>query len=98
MNIDDRVAADARLIILRQLAGQTDGRSNEIILDRVLDAYGVRRSRDWLRTQLRALAELEALRVEQLGDVMIAELRKAGRDHVERRSVIEGVSRPSEAN
>jgi hypothetical protein len=28
--------------------------------------------------------------------VMIATLRKAGRDHVERRGVIEGVSRPAD--
>lgn len=96
MSIDDRVAADARLMILRELAAQTDGRSNDVVLDRVLDAYGVRRSRDWLRTQLHRLAELEAVRVQTVGTVMVATLRQAGRDHVERRGVIEGVSRPAE--
>jgi hypothetical protein len=43
---DDRVAEDGRLIILRELAAQVDGRCNEVVLQRVLDAFGVRRSRD----------------------------------------------------
>jgi hypothetical protein len=94
----DHLAADARLLILKELARQTDGRSNEIVLERVLDAYGVRRSRAWVRTQLRALAELDAVRLEELGDIIIAGLRQAGRDHVERRGIVEGVSRPTDAN
>lgn len=93
---EDRVAEDGRLIILRELSKQVDGRSNEVVLQRVLDAFGVRRSRDWVRTQLRRLEELEAVRVTELGSVFIAALRKAGRDHVDRRGVIEGVSRPSD--
>ncbi|WP_242095484.1 hypothetical protein [Sphingomonas sp. CROZ-RG-20F-R02-07] len=92
----DRIAEDARLMILRELATQTDGRSNDLVLDRVLDAYGVRRSRDWLRTQMRKLAELEAIRIEDVGTLLVATLRKAGREHVERRAVIEGVSRPAD--
>jgi hypothetical protein len=92
----DRLAADARLFLLKELAQQGDARSNEIVLDRVLDTFGIRRSRDWVRTQLRALAELEAVRLDEVGGIMIATLRRAGRDHVERRSVIEGVSRPSD--
>jgi hypothetical protein len=92
----DTVAGDARLIMLRELAQQTDARSNEVVLDRVLDASGFRRSRDWLRTQLRALAELDAVQVETVAGIMVVTLRRAGRDHVERRCVIEGVSRPAD--
>lgn len=92
----DPIAADARLMILQELALQIDGRSNDLVLDRVLTAFGVRRSRDWLRTQLGALAELDALRVETVGSVMVATLRQAGRDHVERRTAIEGVARPAD--
>lgn len=92
----DPLAAAARLMILRELAEQTDGRSNDIMLDHVLSAFGVRRSRDWLRTQLRALADLDAIRVETAGDVMVASLRQAGRDHVDRRTLIEGVARPAD--
>lgn len=93
---DDRIAEDARLIILRELAVQIDGRSNEVILHRVLDAFAIRRSRDWVRTQLRVLEELDAISVVENGTVFIATLRKAGRLHVERYGVIEGVSRPSD--
>ena len=92
----DPIAGDARLMILRELATQTDGRSNDLVLARVLDAYGIKRSRDWLRTQLGALAELGAIRVEDMASVRIATLRQLGRDHVERRGVIEGISRPAD--
>lgn len=96
MTTVDGITEDARLIILRELSQQVDGRSNDVVLMRVLDAYGVRRSRDWLRTQLHRLVELEAVKVTVLASVTVVILRKAGRDHVERRGVLEGVARPSE--
>ena len=96
MNHDDRISADARLILLRELAQQTDGRSNELVLERVLDVHGIRRSREWVRTQLRRLAELEAVAIAEVGALLVATLRRAGRDHVERRFLIEGVARPAD--
>ncbi|SCW61657.1 hypothetical protein SAMN02927924_01683 [Sphingobium faniae] len=96
MSYEERVAQDARLIILKELASQVDGRLNEVALQHVLDAFAVKRSREWVRTQLRKLAELEALRLQELGTVMVAELRSLGRNHVERREIIDGVSRPSD--
>ena len=96
MNVDDGIGADARLMVLRELAKQTDGRLNDAVLARVLEAYGMRRSRDWVRTQLRRLADLEAIRIAEAGTVLVASLRQAGRDHVERRGVIEGVARPAD--
>lgn len=94
--MDDQIAADARLIILRELARQSDARLNDVVLARVLDAMGVARSRDWLRTQLRRLAELEAIRLDEVATVYVATLRQAGRDHVDRRVLLEGVSRPAD--
>lgn len=93
---DTRIDEDGRLIILRELAVQIDGRSNEINLQRVLHTFGITRSREYVRTQLLKLAELGGVRTEEAGTVMIATLRKAGRNHVERYGVIDGVSRPSE--
>ena len=52
-------------------------------------------SREWVRTQLRKLEELGAIALVPAGTVMIASLRQAGLDHVERRSLIDGVARPS---
>lgn len=94
----EAMAADARLIVLRELASQTDGRLNELLLRRVLDDYGIRRDRDWIRTQLRKLEALGAIALRIAGETMIAEITRAGRDHVEARSSIEGVSRPSDVD
>jgi hypothetical protein len=89
------IAADVRLIILRELVAQPDYRLNETLLLRVLETFGHRKSRDYLRDQLRWLDDMGAVSLTEAGTVMIAELTRRGRDHVERRVVIEGVARPS---
>jgi len=90
------IAREARLAILRALAAQTDGRLSDILLKRTLDIYGYRRDRDWIRTQMRKLADLGAVSLTEGGDVLFARIETSGRDHLEERSVIEGVMRPSE--
>jgi len=92
---DSFMAEDARLVILKELARQTSGSLNETILQKVLETFGHTRSREWVRTQLRKLEELGAIALVPAGTVMIASLRQAGLDHVERRSLIDGVARPS---
>jgi len=94
--LSEIIAKDARLVILRELASQVDGRLNETGLVHVLDLFGIRRTREWVRTQLLALAQLDAVTVEEVGTVMVASLTRHGRDHVDRRAVIDGVARPSE--
>lgn len=95
MSLEEFKTQDARLVILRQLAEETDGRMNEASLTRVLDLFGHNRSRDWVRTQLRKLEELGAIVIKQpTENIMIAQLTTAGLDHVERRSFIEGVAKP----
>jgi hypothetical protein len=89
------IAADVRLIILRELVAQPDYRLNETLLLRVLETFGHRKSRDYLRDQLRWLEEMGAVTLTEAGTVLIAELTRRGRDHVERRVVIEGIARPS---
>ncbi|QND46699.1 hypothetical protein HB780_05515 (plasmid) [Rhizobium lusitanum] len=95
MSFEEHAARDARLIILRGLNGQLDGRLNEIMLTALLETFGHNRSRDWVRTQLRKLHELGAVALAEAGTVLIASITRAGVDHVERRSLIEGVNRPS---
>lgn len=95
LSFHEHAERDARLCILRELAKQTDGRANESILAEVLVAFGHNRSREWLRTQLRKLEEIGAVRLHFVGDYMVPEITRAGLDHVERRVVIEGVKRPS---
>ena len=67
MSFSDLVAADAKLIILRELHSQVDGRLNEISLRRLLDVFGIKRSADWLATQLNALVELGAVELRSIG-------------------------------
>lgn len=94
-NFADYLTADARLVILKELHLQTDGRLNEVLLTKALDAFGHNKTREWVRTQLRVLADLGALKITEAGTVMIASITRVGVDHVERRSIIEGVARPS---
>lgn len=96
MSYSDAVAQDARLIILRELHNQPDGRLNEIGLRRVLDTFGIVRTRDWLVTQLHKLQELEAVTLTEVGSIYVAGLARAGRDHVDERFILAGVSKPSE--
>lgn len=91
---EDHLAADARLVILRELAKMPDNRLNEAVLDRVLDAFGYRRSREWLRSQLLKLADIGAVETKEAGSVVIATITRAGLDHVERRAFLDGVARP----
>jgi hypothetical protein len=93
---NDGIERDARLIILRELALQVDGQLNEISLRRALDIYGITRSRDWIVTQLNRLSELGAISIKPAGEVLVAALTPAGRDHVDERSILGGVSRPHE--
>lgn len=91
------IAEDARLAILKELAGQVDGRLSIVMIKRVLDSYGYRRDRDWIETQLRKLEALDAITLVSPGDVLIAQIERSGRDHIEERSILAGVSRPSDA-
>jgi hypothetical protein len=92
----DQLAEAGRLVILRELAAQLDARLNEVALIQALDVFGIKRTRDWVRTQLNVLQELGAIRITQAGDFWVATLRQAGRAHVDRRSLLEGVARPSD--
>lgn len=95
ITFEEHAARDARLVILRGLNDQIDGRMNEVLLTALLETFGHNRSREWVRTQLNKLQELGAVMLVQAGTVMIATITRAGVDHVGRRSIIEGINRPS---
>lgn len=92
----DHVAREARLRILKELERQTDGRASELALRTTLDVYGIKRDRDWIATQLRKLELLDAVTITMLGPTMVATITRTGLDHVDERTVIEGVARPRE--
>lgn len=91
----EMIAQDARLIILRALNDETSNTLNEALLQRTLEAFGIRRNREFTRTQIRALKDLGAVTTTEASDHLIAKLTQAGADHVERRTIIDGVARPS---
>lgn|GEM_PF-1249142 len=96
MSYAESIAADARFYILKELHEQVDGRLNVILIQRMLEKrYAINRSREWVETQLNKLVELEAVEIVP-ADLVIASIGRAGRDHVERRSVIAGITRPTE--
>lgn len=95
---DEFLTRNARLVILKELSTQPDGRLNDALLQKVLDVFGHKRSREWVRTQLRKLQEIGGITLSEAGEagsVMVAKLTRAGADHVEQRSFLDGVDRPS---
>ncbi len=91
------IAENQRLIVLRALAGEHDGRMNETLLARELDVFGHRLTQAQVRDVLADLEERDAVRTTLAGGVvMVAEITRRGADHVERRGApIAGVSVPT---
>ncbi len=97
ISYDDFMLPDARLIIIKELERQADGRLNETLIQKTLDIFGHRHSIDWLREQLLGLEKLGAIKTDVLSDkgFMVATLAKAGVDHLDRREFIDGIAKPS---
>lgn len=92
----DHYDAEARLVILKALAGEIDYRLSDSMLVTMLEAFAIKRGRDYVRNQLRWLhTSAGAIRLTEAGTAMIAQLTEAGLDHVEFRRILEGVKRPS---
>lgn len=94
-NFNRHMEEDARLVMLKELGAQTNYSLNDTILLAVCEAFGHNRSRDWVRTQLRAMADLGAVTLVPAGSTLIATATEKGIDHLLRRSWIEGIARPS---
>ncbi len=94
----DDFAREARLAILGELNKQPDGRLNEVLLNTALTNLGFGRSRDWLRTQLRKMEELGAVRLIEPGDILVAAITRNGIEHFERRSGIDGIAARTREN
>lgn len=91
------IAAQMRLRILQQLEEQVDKQLSIISIKTVLDAYGYRRDRDWIETQLRKLEDVGAVSLSEPGGTLVARIEAPGRAHIEERSYLAGVMTPSEA-
>lgn len=92
---NDQVRPDARLIILRALAAQTDERLHSGFIAEELIRFGIDRPREWIHGELDWLAEMGAVTLLKPGSVVVATLTEKGHRHLRRAIVIEGVKRPS---
>jgi len=95
VSYDEFMAENARLVMLKELAKQNDGRLNEVVLVKVLDVFGHHRSREWVCQQLGWLAEKGAVELTRAGTVLVARITRIGVDHVETRTFIDGIDKPS---
>lgn len=101
-NYEQRCQEDARLAILAELAAQRDASLNSLSIARLIDALVPRRPIEWVETQLDWLESMGAVNLQRsdmpgLGRVTIATITRTGRNHVECRALIHGVTRPADA-
>ncbi|RUS64885.1 hypothetical protein EGN72_02520 [Pseudorhodobacter sp. E13] len=89
------VRQDARLIMLKALAAQTDERLHSGYLVEELLRFGIDRTREWVHGELDWLAEMGAVTLAKPGSVVVATLTEKGHRHLRRAIVIEGIKRPS---
>lgn len=92
---NDQVRPDARLIILKALAGQTDERLHSGFIAEELLRFGIDRAREWIHGELDWLEQMGAVTLIKPGSVVVATLTEKGHRHLRRAIVIEGVNRPS---
>lgn len=88
------IIEDRRLCLIRALAAETSNTLNESILQRAVEGYGHNVSRDVIKQDLRWLSEVGAVTVREVQSYLIATLADRGLDHVERRTVIDGIAKP----
>lgn len=89
------IRQDARLIILKALAGQVDERLHSGYLVEELLRFGIDRPREWIHGELDWLSEMGAVTLVKPGSVVVATLTEKGHRHLRRAIVIEGIKRPS---
>ncbi len=71
----DFVDQNVRLIILKALAMETNASLNDSLLERELEVFGYKRTREYLRNQMRWLeTEAGAVRISTAGTALIATL------------------------
>lgn len=96
---EQQCQADARLVILAELAAQDDETLNSRNLAVLIDQVVPRKPVEWVEAQIAWLESMGAVTLRRselagLGTVAIATLTGTGRNHVERRTMLPGVTKP----
>lgn len=89
------VAEDCRLRVLEALTKEASASLNEIMLGRMLEAYGHRKPSSYVREVIEWLGARDAVSVTEVGGLLIATMLTKGQEHVERRALIPGVAKPA---
>ena len=95
MHYSEYANRDLRLVLLRALAMHPAFSANEVILAGEAEAFGHARSRDAIRNELNYLAEAGAVTLKDAGTVKVASLTRRGLEHVQGKTVLEGINQPS---
>ncbi len=93
--MDQLIREQARLIMLKALAAQTDEQLNSDLMVHELEPFAIRKPRAWVHEEFAYLAEVGAVVVTPIGSVQVATLTEKGHRHLRREIAIEGVKRPS---
>ena len=95
MSFDRLIREEARLIILKALAEQVDGRLNSALLVDWIKTFGIACDRPFVHAEFQHLANVGAIVVTKVGSVEVAGLTERGRKHLDRAIALDGVKRPS---
>lgn len=94
MSYSDFLRRDMRLVILRILTELPSYRGNSSVIANLLHRLGHSPTRDQVKAELRWLAEVDALTVEEAGSVLVVTLTERGQDVAEGRATIDGIAKP----
>lgn len=95
MSFDRLIREEARLIILKALNEQDDGRLNSALLVDWIRTFGINCDRAFVHAEFAHLKNVGAITVMAVGTVQVAGLTERGRAHLERAIALDGVKRPS---
>lgn len=90
----DFLRQDMRLVLLRLLVEMPAYRANSSVLNAALDGFGHSVSRDQVKTELHWLGEQGAVKLEEMGPVLVATLTERGQDIAAGRARVPGIKRP----
>ncbi len=97
MNMVERIRQEARLIMLRELAGQSNGRITSTSLrDCLREVWLIDQEREWVESELEWMANMGAVTIVPAASIKIACLTETGRRHLRRARLIPGILAPTD--
>tara|TARA_B110000211_G_scaffold15953_1_gene16681 strand:+ start:12512 stop:12805 length:294 start_codon:yes stop_codon:yes gene_type:complete len=93
MAYKDILSGDQRLVMLRSL-DESGGTLNDSVLQKILDTYGHKISRDQVKTHLHWLDEQSLITIETALNIDVATITGRGHDVANGRAKVPGVGMP----